>query len=284
MRKFTLELKRLAPTKIPCALLVALSIASPSAGETIKVGGTGGAFGTIKILAETFKKQDPQTEVILISGLSSAGARKAVPEGAVDIGVTSRAGKAPERVAGVIARELGKAPLTFATSDKNPVSNVTMPELVDIYTGKKVTWSNGERLRLILRPESDSDTDTIKTLSPEMAQAVKVASSREGLVVGVTDQETADAIERTPGAIGTISLPLILSEKRLMKALSLNGVTASAKNIGDGSYPLFKTFYFLTQPKPAAPVRRFVDFVLSPVGRKILFSLGFWVEETKRDP
>lgn len=147
------------------------------------------------------------------------------PEGAVDIGVTSRAGKTPERVAGAVAREIGKAPLVFATSNQNAAANITTQDLVKIYSGKKINWPNGERLRLILRPETDSDT-----------------------------------------------------------ALSLNGKTASAKNIADGSYPLFKTFCLLTIPEPAAPVRRFVDFIFSPATRKILASLGFWLEEAKAGP
>lgn len=278
-----LEMKSLSLGEILFALFLVVSISSPSAADTIKVGGTGGALGAIRVLADSFKKQHPETEVMVLLGLSSGGARKAVPEGAVDIGVTSRAGKTPERVAGTVARQLGKAALVFATSNKNPSSNITTQELIEIYTGKKNTWSNGERLRLILRPESDSDTETIKAISPDMARAVRIALSRAGMVVAVTDQETADAIEQTPGAIGTASLPLIVVERRLMKALSLNGVTASAKHIADGSYPLFKTFYLLTKPEPGASVRRFIDFMASPAGRKVLFSLGFWLDETKVD-
>ncbi len=278
------QMNRLSWGGISFALSLVVFLSPPLAADTIKIGGTGGALGTLKVLADSFKKRHPETEVIVLLGLSSGGARKAVPEGAVDVGVTSRAGNTREQVAGSVARELGKAPLVFATSNTNPASNITTPELVEIYTGKTITWANGERLRLILRPESDSDTDAVKALSPEMAQAVKIALSREGLVVGVTDQEAADAIEHIPGAVGTSSLPLMVAEKRLMKALSLNGVTATAKHISDGSYPLFKTFYILTKPELAAPARQFVDFVFSPVGRKILVSLGFWLDEAKANP
>jgi hypothetical protein len=69
-----IETKRLTFGQISLALSALLFASSPSAADTIKVGGTGGALGTLKILADSFKKQHSEIEVTTLLGLSSGGA------------------------------------------------------------------------------------------------------------------------------------------------------------------------------------------------------------------
>src|SRR6266508_1666260 len=249
-----------------------------SGAQTIKIGGTGGASGTMQVLAEAFKKSHPEAKVIAVPGLGSGGGRKALLGGAIDIAVTSKAGKDTEKLDGAIAMLLGKTPFVFATSKKNTTVALTTQELVDIWNGKKITWADGSRLRLVLRPENDSDTEVLKRISAVMEQAVKNSLSREGMKITVTDGETADAIESIPGALGTSSLALIISEKRSLKALAINGIAPSAKTIADGSYPYFKSLYMLTGIKPSGPTEEFMAFLRSAAGHKILAQLDYWME------
>ena len=200
-------------------------------------------------------------------------------EGAIDIAVTSKAGKDVEKLDGAVAVLCGKTPFVFATSKKNTTSALSTQELVDIWNGKTSTWPDGSRLRLILRPATDSDTDVLKSISPAMEQAVKNALSREGMKIAVTDGESADAIGTIQGALGTSVLALIISEKRSLKALALNGVAPSPKTIADGSYPYLKSFYALTGAKPSRLTQEFIDFLRSTSGHKILTQVGHWVEK-----
>ena len=254
------------------------SLPVPSGAQTIKIGGTGGAFGTMQVLAEAFKKSHPEAQVIAVPGLGSGGGRKALLGGAIDIAVTSKAGKDTEKLDGAIAMLLGKTPFVFATSKKNTTVALTTQELVDIWNGKKITWADGSRLRLVLRPENDSDTEVLKRISAVMEQAVKNSLSREGMKIAVTDGEAADAIEGIQGALGTSSLALIISEKRSLKALAINGIAPSAKTIADGSYPYFKSLYMLTGIKPSGPTEEFMAFLRSAAGHKILAQLDYWME------
>lgn len=257
-----------------------ISLPTPSLqAQTIKIGGTGAALGTMHVLVEAFKKSRPEAKVIVVPGLGSGGARKALLGGAIDIAVTSKAGKDTEKLYGAVAVLLGRTPLVFATSRKNPASALTTQELVNIWNGKTTAWSDGSRVRLILRPENDSDTDVLKRISPAMEQAVKNASSREGMKIAITDTEGADALEVIQGALGTSTLALLISEKRPLKALSLNGVTPSLKTIANGSYPLFKSIYVVTTAKPSELTAEFTRFLHSSSGREILAQLGHWVED-----
>ena len=108
---------------------------------------------------------------------------------------------------------------------------------------------------------------------------LQIEESLDHVVIATTDQDSADALEKTPGAVGISTLALILSERRPLKALVLNGVTPSPKAIADGAYPYYKTMFMVVGSKTSQLARDFIDFVRSPEGRNILTQNGHWVAE-----
>jgi len=126
-----------------------------------------------------------------------------------------------------------------------------------------------------LRRSSEYDATFLKSVSEEMNEAVRHALSRKGMIVAVTDQENAAAIEKIPGAFGTITLGQIQSEKRQIKPLVLDGVMPGGEDPSLGRYPYFKTYYLVVRKSPDAAVRKFIDFVYSDRGRNILAQSGY---------
>lgn len=257
------------------ACAIALAAVAPLGAETVKVGGSGGALGTIRLLGEAFKKENPKIDVVVVPGLGSGGGRKALLGGALDLAITARPGKGVEKLDGAVARVYGRAPFVFAVAAKSPVTNLSIQEIIEIYSGKKVAWSSGERLRLILRPLTDSDSEMLYSIGADMEQAVKSAHKREGMSIAITDEESANLIESTPGAIGSSTTCLILAEKRPLKALSVRGIAASAKSIADGSYPWFKSFFIVNKLDATPAARAFADFVVSPRAQPIIAKVGY---------
>lgn len=245
--------------------------------NTIKIGGTGGALGVVSALSDAFRKKQPDVAIVVIPGLGSGGARQALKDGALDIAVTARPWKKTEAVEGAVARLYGRTPLVLTVPKSISISDITVQEIIDIYAGEKTTWPNGERLRLILRPLADSDTELLSSIGPDMERAVKSAHARKGMTVAVTDEEAANTIESTKGAIGSTTLSLILSEKRGLTPLTVKGIAPSPKNIANGSYPWFKSFYLSTRGQTSAPARQFVEFVMSAQGQEIVAQLGHWL-------
>jgi len=63
------------------------------------------------------------------------------------------------------------------------------------------------------------------------------------MLFAVTDQESAESIEKIPGAFGSTTLAQLLTEKRAIKALRFNGVEPSPGTLAEGSYPYFKPLF-----------------------------------------
>jgi phosphate transport system substrate-binding protein len=241
------------------------------------MGGTGAALGTMQLLAEAYGRSHPDTRITVLPSIGSGGGIKAVLSGVLQIALSARPLTEKEVKAGAVGVEYGRTPLVFATSPATKTSGLTTQILIDIYAGRKEQWSDGEKIRLVLRPIGDSDSELINNMSPAMRAATRAAEQRKGMAFAVTDQDAANNIERIPGALGPSTLALILSEKRQVKVLALNGIAPSATSIADGTYPLYKQLRLITGPKTPPAAHEFVTFVRSAAGREILSQTGHWV-------
>jgi len=242
--------------------------------ETLRITGTGGAIGGMRLLAEAFRKAEPGVEVVIPRSIGSTGGIRAALAGKLDIGLSARPLSAEERAEGGRQTAYARTAFAFAVNPDVKRSDIALAEAIDIYAGRKTTWDDGTALRLILRPAADTDTIALRSMSPEMAYAVGQAEKREGLVVAMTDQNSADTIERTGGSFGTVTLALVVSEKRNIRMLSLSGVPPTTKSVRDGTYPYTKTFFMVTRRAPSPAAERFIRFVRSPEGKAILSRVG----------
>ena len=254
----------------------------PATAEPIRVGGTGAAMRTMELLAEAFRKERPDAAVAVVPGLGSRGAKKALIAGALDLGVSADPVGPDDQAQGLVGTELGRTPFVVAVGSQTAATRLTSRELAEILAGKLSTWPDGSRLRLVLRPRGDSDNAPLQAMSPQMRQAVDEALSRPGMKVAVTDGEAADTIASTPGALGTSTLALVLSEKRPLRALVLDGATPSPRALADGSYPHFKSFTLVTRGRPTGTLQQFLAFVESPRGQELLGQIGYWVPPNAR--
>lgn len=262
-----------------CTVLAAIGmlLINPAQGQEIKIGGTGNALGTMRLLGDAYTKANPGVKITILSSLGSSGAIKAVPKGVIDIGLASRELSDTERAGGSVATEYARSPTVLAVSTRSHVTAITRQQIADIYTGKMGTWPDGSTVRVVLRQPGDDNTRQIRSLSPDIDKAVLVADKRPGLPFAVIDQEAADKTESIPGAIGVTTLGLIKSENRPLRALKLDGVEPSTKNGVSGEYPLTKRFFFITKITPPVNASKFMAFVKSPPGREILGQTGHWV-------
>ncbi len=248
--------------------------AALASAEDVRIGGTGSALGTMRLQADAFHATNTQTRMSVLHALGSSGAIKALLAGAIEVAVISRPLSAEEKDHALTAIEYARTPFIFASWPGNPIDGVTVAELAEFYAARRPHWPDRTRVRLVLRPSGDTDTQILSDISPGLRDAVAAAGKRQGMLIADTDTEAANLIERTEGSLGATSLALLLSERRNAKILKLDGVSPSAKTLADGRYQLNKRFYVVIGPRAGASTRGFAAFIQSPAGRAILERTG----------
>ena len=251
-----------------------------ASAESIRIGGSGAALPTMKLMGEALKRTAPEFSLVMVPDLGTGGGLKALARDKIDVALTSRALTKEEEAEGLISMEYGKTPFVLATSKKD-AGGLTLAQIADIYAGKLLNWPDGTPIRLVIRPVNDLDTPFLAAFSPAIKEAVALSHVRPGLITSLTDGSTMDDIQRLEGGLGTSALAPILAEKRPLYPLSIDGVAPTVKNLADGTYRHFKPFYVVTRGRPSAPVTRFFDFLHSAEGRKILAESGHSLIDSK---
>jgi phosphate transport system substrate-binding protein len=254
-------------------LLAALAWSLPARAETVRLGGTGSALGTMSLLAKAYQRVDPSFQLELVPNLGSNGGVKALMAGSVQLAATSRELKPEEAAKGLVAKAYGRTAFVLATT-KAGIDNLSLSQIAALYSGQQRQWGDGQNVRLVLRPASDGDTKLLADFSPEVKAGLDHALARQGMVTAMTDQDSVDAIERLPGGLGTATQALLLSEQRRARALSINGVAPTSEHVSSGRYPYAKTMYLIHTPGTSAAADGFIDFMLSSAGRKVLAGIG----------
>jgi phosphate transport system substrate-binding protein len=242
--------------------------------EVLRASGTGTALGAMRRLSDAYAKANPGRRLVVLSSVGTTGALQALSHGAIDIALAGRPLEPADQGLGLEAVPYARTPFVFAVGPRVGVTGITAGDIARIYRGDLLTWPNGERVRVVLRPKTDGDNAILRAISPEIAAAVDLAQKREGMLVGVTNQECNEIVARTPGAIGPTSLTQILTETERLTALSWNGVAPTVLNLASGAYPLAKTIFAVYRAPASPEVRRFLAFLASPEARKILEETG----------
>ena len=256
-------------------LLGSLSVmpcSAPAAGA-IRISGTGSALGSLRQVAVEFEKEQGAA-VTIVPSMGSSGGIRAVADGALDIAVSSRPLKDEERQRGLSELEYARTLFVPIAHPSVPVTGLSRADIIGALIGSLVTWPNGERVRFVLRPESDTDSRMLRDLSPQVSRAVDTARGREGMLVALTDQNNADLIEKTPGAVGFSTLSLVRAEQRQVKVLALDGVQPETATYRSGAYGPVKSLYLVTRADAQPAAKALVRFLLSPRGRLILERTG----------
>lgn len=255
-------------------LVLLANVSSSAFAETVRIGGTGAAVGTMQLMGEAFQKAHPEHSVKVLPSLGTSGGLKALQGGALDVAVSARDVNPEEKAAGLSAHRYGTTAFIFVSHGKAPIQPLTKEAIAAMYSGKQASWSNGQPIRLVLRPKGDSDTKQLTKFSSDIEAAVMAAHARSGMTLAVTDSDSADQVEKMPGAFATSTLSLVLSENRNFNILPVDGVKPSSQTLNDGTYPHTKDMYAVVGTNSSAEAKQFLQFLRSPQGLEILKKTG----------
>jgi phosphate transport system substrate-binding protein len=261
------------------AVVAACGVLAAGTGqaEDFRIGGTGGSLGAMRLVAEAYHRSQSEYHVVVLPSLGSGGGIKALLAGAIEVALSARPLTPEEANAGASLRRYARTPLVFATNQPGVVS-VTARQVVDIYSGSFDAWRNGTRIRLVVRPPVEADSDLLRAFSPAMRDALSLAEKRPGMVTAATDQDNGDRLEKMRGAFGAIPLAQIVAERRELLPLAFDGKAPVIAGKPNRDYPLMKSLYLVTGPATGAAGRSFVAFLESRAGREVLERSGHLVD------
>src|SRR5262245_15971005 len=221
---------------------------------------------------EAFQKRKPEIKINLTGGGSQIGIN-ALVDGICDIAMSSRDLKEEEKeklskkraeAKGHIVAWDGIVPIVHPS---NPVKNLTISQLKDIYTGKVTDWKDvGGKKGVIVVVSRDATSGTHEAWSElvlDHEPVVRTASAQ------ISSQSVLEKVATTPDAIGYDGIDYVEGDSRV-KSVSVDGVKASAATVSEKLYKIARPIYMFTRGNPSATVVEFVDFVLSPEGQAVV--------------
>lgn len=263
--------------RVLCGVVVLAQACSPvatSAGEPVRINGSGSSLDLMKPMLAAYAAAQPGTRVEVRPPLGSSGAMMALLDGALDLAVIGRAVRPEEADRGAQGVAYGRSPLLLVTHAGVKVERLSTAELEEIFSGRRTTWPDGQPVRLVLRPVNETNTKLLAGLSPGMAAADAAARRQPWAMVAVTDPEANELVARTPGAIGAATLTSVLVEGLPLSRVALDGVRGDVADLARGAYPLAKEIVFVTTARSSPQARAIVDFALSPAGRAVAERAG----------
>ena len=221
-------------------------------------------------LSEAFMEEYPDVTVTAEFVGSGAGI-EAVTNGTADIGNSSRSLKDEEKAAGVVENVVAIDGIAVCVDPANEVADLTKEQLTNIYNGTITNWKEvggADEPIIVIGREAGSGTRGAFEELVDLQDACKYANELDstGAVIA--------KVASTPGAIGYASLDALDDS---VKALSLEGVEATAGNIKAGNYFLSRPFVMATKGEISEQndlVQAWFDFVLGDEGQQVASEVG----------
>lgn len=273
-----------------------LALVSPGCGKsgggpsmtTIQVRGSDTMVNVAQAWAEAYKVAAPNVGVEVSGGGSGVGIA-ALEKGTVDIANASRNIKPEE--AERAKKNTGKEPKEFIVGfdglaiyvhKDNPMTEISLPQLAEIFAedGKLTKWSDagvtipGASDDTIIRVSRQSSSGTYEFFREHVL-------GKRDFKLGSRDmngsKEVVELVGSSKTAIGYSGMAYATPAVKILKLSAKPGepaYEATVANTISKVYPLARSLQLYTLGEPQGEVKKYIDWILSPAGQKILAENG----------
>lgn len=260
---------------------------TPELSRAIQNKGSDTLVNVALAWAEAYQKVDPGVSIAVTGGGTGTGIA-ALINGTVDIANASRQIK-PDETAAAEKNNIHPVEIVVAVdalavivNPKNPVTELTIQQLADIFTGRITNWKElgGRDAPIVLvSRESNSGTHVyfLDTVIRQGSSTNKDIFAAQTLMmpssVGITNE-----VGRNPNAIGYDGLGYVTHEEKTIavaKDTHSPYVLPSVETASDGRYPLTRNLYMYTAGEPSGVIAEYINWIRGPEGQKIVARLGF---------
>ena len=242
--------------------------ASVAAAETVRIAGSGGLIPMVTELGKAYMKKHPgETIEVNQKSLGKEGGIMALNKGSIEIAMLSSLDD-KDKVLPIKAVETALVPSLFAVHPTVTVRALSGQQLCDIYSGKITNWKQAggadAKIVVLTRPENESAKIAIRTglgcfrALHELPTAISLAKAAE----------MKDSLIKTPNAIGMINSIALEDAAGKVIAIKQDGKDVATTPINQ--WPMKSTSYLATSKNPNEATKKFIQFVKSPEGSKII--------------
>ena len=268
--------------RLLCAF-VALATALPLlAAKPVTIKGSDTMVIMNARLAEAFMAKNPGTFIQVTGGGSGVGIA-ALINGTTDIAAASRPIKTSEtdklkaRFATTgYAYPIARDGLSIYLHESNPVKELTIAQLRDIYTGRITNWKQvgGRDATIILYSrENSSGTYTYfkdnVLLGRDFTPRAQTLQGTSAVVNAVANDEHGIGYGGAAYAKGIRFAGVKKDDKS-------PAVLPSLETVRNGTYPISRFLYLYTRVKPAKEMKAFLDWAVSAEGQAIVTKVGYF--------
>ena len=245
------------------------SNSSESKTSKITISGSTSVGPTMEVLAQEYEKNnDVKIEVQQVG--SSAGIKNTI-DGTSNLGMSSRDLK-DEEAQSLDETQIAIDGIAVVTNTENKVSDLTMDQVKDIFTGKITNWKEvgGEDAQIVVvsREEGSGTRDGFQEIVGFESDALtKDAQICDG------SGNVKSTVEGNKNSIGYISFGYL---DKTLNDLKINGVKANDDNVVANKYPISRPFLVVNKKDSLTDeAKGFIDFIMSDEGQNIVSKEGF---------
>jgi phosphate transport system substrate-binding protein len=242
--------------------------------------------------AEAYRVVRPDVSIVVTGGGSGTGIASLI-NGTVDLANASREIKEDERaeaeangitpVEHLVARDA----IAVVVHISNPVDQLTLAQLSDIYTGKITNWrevGGEDRPIVLLSRESNSGTHVYF-----LEEVVRLGDSENGNLFSPetlllpSSEGISVEIRQNPNAIGYDGLGYVTDDQKVVAVGrdESSFVLPSIESVNSGDYPISRPLFMYTAGEGSGAVQEYLEWIMGAEAQAIVRELGFVPLETE---
>ena len=263
------------------------SSAETTAAQYIENKGSDTIVNLALAWAERYQGNHPEIRISVTGGGSGTGIA-ALTNNTVDLAHASRQikdeeiaeaqSKGVEPVEHIIARDA----IAVIVNPENPVNELTLQQISDIYSGKTTNWSEvggDDRPIVKLSRETNSGTHVyfLETVLRLGSKEDKTLFSTDTLLLPSSEGIISE-VRDNPNAIGYDGLGYVPDDLKMIAIAKEAGglyVLPSIETVNDKTYAIARDLYMYTNGEPTGVIKDYLDWILSDEAQQIVAELGF---------
>jgi phosphate transport system substrate-binding protein len=280
-------MKKLICCLIATSLLFACMHNNKSKIESIQIKGSDTIVNLIQVWVEHFVQSHPNSNINVTGGGSGTGFASLINK-TCNIAMSSREIEEKESVLAKqnninpVGFKVGLDGLVVIVNRDNPVTQLTLTELKDIFMAKVTNWKEvGGQDRKIVILSREANSGTHMFFKERVIRNNDMDSNDEFSVHSLmmsSSQAVYDEVLQNPNALGYVGMVFVDAKIKVLSIAvdeNCKYIYPTRDTVIDGSYPISRPLYLYTDGKPKGIVEMFIEYALSDEGQKIVVYTDF---------